>query len=87
MQTLLEGMVDDTTIVPVTKVDAVAETLMQTGLVPNVFILDLNHTLTVPSDMQMPYPWNLPSRLFSFPIEVSDQAEDGSRWIGLLHPL
>jgi len=25
--------------------------------------------------------------LFSFPIEVSDQAEDGSRWIGLLHPL
>jgi hypothetical protein len=87
MQTLLEGMVDHTTIVPVTKVDAVAETLMQTGLVPNVFILDLNYTLTVPSDMQMPYPWNLPSRLFSFPIEVSNQAEDGSRRIGLLHPL
>jgi hypothetical protein len=87
MQTLLEGIVDDTTIVPATKVDAVGEALMQTGLVPNVFILDLNHTLTVPSDMEMPYPWNLPSRLFTFPIEVTDQAEDGTRRIGLLHPL
>jgi hypothetical protein len=87
MQTLLEGIVDDTIIVPATKVDAVAETLIQTGLVPNVFILDLNRTLTVPRDMPMPHPWNLPSRLFTFPIEVSDQAEDGSRKLGLLHPL
>jgi hypothetical protein len=42
MQTLLDGIVHDTTIVPATKVDAVAETLIQSGLVPNAFILDLN---------------------------------------------
>jgi hypothetical protein len=68
VQTLLEGVIDDTTIVPAAKIDAVAEALIETGLVPNLFILDLNHALTVPGDLQMPYPWNLPSRLITYPI-------------------
>jgi hypothetical protein len=87
MQTHLEGIVDDTTVDAATKVDAMGEALIKAGLVPNAFVLDLNRTVTVPRDLQMPYPWNLPSRLFSFPIEVSDRTEDGSRRIGLLHPL
>ena len=87
MQCVLEGIIDDATVVAATKFDMVAEALIQRGLVPNAFILDLNGALTVPRDMQMPYPWNLPSRLFMFPLEVTDRARDGSRRIGLLHPL
>ena len=71
----------------VPKPDPVADNLIQHGLVPNTFILDLNHGLTTPHDMDRPYPWNLPSRLFQFPIEVTHQDPDGSRKIGLLHPL
>jgi len=38
------------------------------------------------SSLQLPAPWNLPSRLFRFPIEVSEAREEGRR-IGLMHPL
>jgi len=69
------------------KPDPVADALVQRGLVPNHFLLDLNKGLTIPRDMEMPYPWNLPSRLFIFPIEITDQAKDGTRRMGLLHPL
>ena len=67
--------------------DPLAEALIEHKFVPNEFILDLNKGLTIPAGLERPYPWNLPSRLFIFPIEVTDQAKDGSRKIGLLHPL
>ena len=56
--------------------DVVADALVAKGFVPNTFILDLNKGLTVPHDMKLPNPWNLPSRLFRFPIEVTDQEEN-----------
>lgn len=64
--------------------DDLGAALIEHELVPNAFILDLNHGLTVPYEMELEYPWNLPSRMFQFPIEVTD---DGPRRIGLVHPL
>ncbi len=66
--------------------DELGELLIGKGFVPNDFVLDLNHSLTVPHDMELPAPWNLPSRLFRFPIEVSEARGEGRR-IGLMHPL
>lgn len=63
--------------------DELGEALIAHKLVPNDFILDLNHGLTVPYDMEMPAPWNLPSRMFRFPIEVTEPP----RRISLAHPL
>ena len=67
--------------------DALGDDLIRKGLAPNSFILDLNRGLTVPAGMELPYPWNLPSRLFQFPIEVTDLKDGAERRIGVLHPL
>lgn len=68
--------------------DPLGDLLVEKGLVPNEFVLDLNGTLSPGyDDPEPPPPWNLPSRLFQFPIEVSPQLEDGTRRIGLMHPL
>lgn len=66
--------------------DELGEQLIEAGLAPNGFILDLNHSLTVPHTMELPAPWNLPSRLFRFPIEVSEARVGSPRRIGLMHP-
>ncbi len=60
--------------------------LLKSGLVLSEYVLDLNHNLNVPWKLSLPAPWNLPSRLFQFPIEVSEPV-DGQRRIGLMHPL
>lgn len=67
--------------------DELGERLIACGLVPNSFVLDLNQTLSVPRDMELPPPWNLPSRLFQFPIEVSKGPPEQPRIIGLMHPM
>jgi len=61
--------------------------LLELGVAPSRYFLDINRRLTVPRDMVLPSPWNLPSRLFQFPIELGDAAKDGTRSIGLAHPL
>ena len=66
--------------------DELAETLIAAELVPNTYVLDLNGSLTVPHGMKLPAPWNLPSRMFQFPIVVTGRAEDGTRRIMLRHP-
>lgn len=66
--------------------DELGEAIIAKGFAPNDFVLDLNRSLTVPHDMELPHPWNLPSRLFRFPIEVSE-GRRGSRRVGLMHPL
>ena len=66
--------------------DELAETLVAAELVPNTYILDLNGSLTVPHTMELPAPWNLPSRLFRFPVVVTRRSEDGTRRIMLRHP-
>lgn len=67
-------------------VDHLGQKLIETGLVYNSFQLDLNHSLTAPMETTLSYPWDLPSRLFRFPVEVSE-FDNGVRRIGLMHPL
>ena len=43
------------------KPDPVADALIQSRLVPNSFLLDLNGGLNA-GGMERPYPWSLPSR-------------------------
>lgn len=76
-------MADTTTT---TDRDELGERLIEAGFAPNGYILDINHTLTVPHTFDLPAPWNLPSRLFRFPIEVSQPRKDYPRRIGLMHP-
>lgn len=61
--------------------------LIELGFAPSTYVLDLNHALTVPHGVELPPRWNLPSRLFRFPIEVGEADKDGMRAIGLMHPL
>lgn len=66
--------------------DALGELIVSKGLVCNEFILDLNNALDVPDDFELPAPWNLPSRLFRFPIETHKPRGCRGRTIGLMHP-
>ncbi|WP_066213205.1 hypothetical protein [Blastomonas sp. CCH5-A3] len=66
--------------------DSLATQIVECGLAASTFLLDLNRSLTVPRDFPLPYPWDLPSRLFQFPIEVSADNGDGT-CLGLMHPL
>ena len=66
--------------------DTLATQIVERGLAASTYLLDINRSLTVPHDFPLPYPWNLPSRLFRFPIEVSAAESDSARRIGLMHP-
>jgi hypothetical protein len=66
--------------------DSLATQIVERGLAASTFLLDINRSLAVPHDFPLAYPWNLPSRLFQFPIEVSG-AEGGDTRLGLMHPL
>ena len=61
-----------------------SEALIRQGFVTNEYLLRINGGLSVPCPADLPPPWNLPSRMFRFPIETSEH-EDGVH-IGLLHP-
>ena len=66
--------------------DTLGVALVEKGFAPNLAILDINNSLSVPHDFELPAPWNLPSRMFRFPIEVCRPDGDQSRKIGLRHP-
>lgn len=66
--------------------DELGEQIIAAGFAPNDSILDLNGGLDVPHGFALPAPWNLPSRLFQFPIEVCKARGDRPRTIGLRHP-
>ncbi|WP_430442293.1 hypothetical protein [Shinella sp.] len=67
--------------------DILGVALVEKGFAPNLAILDINNSLSVPHDFELPAPWNLPSRMFRFPIEVCRPDGDQPRKIGLRHPL
>jgi len=71
---------------PPPKPDPTADALIAHGFAHNAGLLDINGSLQVRGEVELPYPWNLPSRLFQFPIEVTRQKEDGTRTISLRHP-
>ena len=67
--------------------DELGDAVIAHSLVPNSFILNLNRSLAVPDQMDLPAPWNLPSRMFKFPIELTGDMDGLPRRIGLVHPL
>lgn len=74
------------TIPPTLSPDPLGGKIIDAGLARNTFFLNSNQTLSMPADFQLPAPWNLPSRLFQYPIEVHPPTNDYPRQIGLLHP-
>lgn len=64
--------------------DPIGERLIADGYAPNEFILDLGGGISAKN--LDTYPWNLPSRLFTFPVETL-RGPDGIRRIALQHPL
>ncbi|MDP3549328.1 MAG: hypothetical protein Q8R81_02920 [Novosphingobium sp.] len=68
-------------------IDNLDTLIVERGLAASTYVLDLNRSLSVPHDFQLSHPWNLPSRLFRFPIEVSAGLGEAPRRIGLMHPL
>jgi hypothetical protein len=68
---------------------SLAQLLVDKGFAPNEYILSLNGSLTAPAQDEA--PWNLPSRLFQFPLEVNPikgpSWAPGKLHIGLMHPL
>jgi hypothetical protein len=67
--------------------DELGDQIIAAGFAPNGFLLDINGALDVPRVFPLSAPWNLPSRLFQFPIEVIRAEQDEPRKIGLRHPL
>ncbi len=70
-----------------TNTDTLGAALVEQGFAPNLALLDINNSLSVPHGFELPAPWNLPSRMFRFPIEVCCPDGDRPRRIGLRHPL
>lgn len=66
--------------------DDLGTVIVERGLAASPYLLDINGSLAVPHDFPLPHPWNLPSRLFRFPIEVSAGHGETLRRIGLMHP-
>src|SRR3546814_1036089 len=67
--------------------DTLGEVLVAKGFAPNLVVLDINNSLSVPHCFGMEKPWDLPSRMFRFPIESCRPDGDQPRKIGLRHPL
>jgi len=65
--------------------DLIGDKIVSAGFASTAQLLDQNGSLQVPRTWDLPHPWNLPSRLFRFPIEVS-KSTDGERRIGVRHP-
>ena len=67
-----------------TTTDTMGAALIRHGFVANDYLLSINGGLSVPRHIDLPPPWNLPSRMFQFPIEVG--RDEDETHIGLLHP-
>ena len=59
--------------------DELGEQIIAAGFAANDYLLDMNGALNVPRGFPLPAPWNLPSRLFQFPIEVIKAEQDEPR--------
>lgn len=70
-----------------TPTDELGELIVAKGFAPNLVVLDINHSLAVPHDFALDAPWNLPSRLFQYPVEMCAPDGDRPRRLGLRHPL
>lgn len=66
--------------------DELGARIIAEGFAPNEYLLNLNGSLAVPYGFPLPAPWNLPSRMFKFPIAVRKPDGDEPRHLGLHHP-
>jgi hypothetical protein len=71
--------------------DELGDAIIKAGLCPNDYLLSLNGVMT-PYDAELADPWNLPSRMFRFPIETCEPCRDREgtyhpRRIGMRHAL
>src|SRR3546814_5650849 len=67
--------------------EQLGDQIIAAGFAPNGVVLYIDGALDVPRDFPLSAPWNLPSLLFQFPIEVIRAEQDEPRKIGLRHPL
>lgn len=70
---------------PVAHPDALGEALIERGYAVNAHLLECNRALTVPREMDCGGSWDLPSRLFRFPIVT--MMAGGERRLILRHSL
>jgi hypothetical protein len=68
------------------KPDPLADALVAHGFATNAFMLTLGG-IRAANTMELAYPWSLPSRMFQFPVELSNEHEEGPRRIFVRHPL
>lgn len=54
------------------------QSLIEHGLVPNAALLRLNSSVRVPPSFELAAPWNLPSRLFQFPLRLTNDGVEMS---------
>ena len=66
--------------------DPIGERLIADGFAANSFLLDLNGVRAAYEHEPYSFPWNLPSRLFTWPVDTR-RGPDGVRRITLRHPL
>lgn len=65
--------------------DLIGERLLADGFFRSEYELDHGSSIHARNHTKLPYPWNLPSRLFEWPAETH-RGPDGMRRIGLLNP-
>lgn len=66
--------------------DPLAERLIAAGLAPNDVVLSINRALSVSERSTLPAPWNLPSRLFQWPIRYEPGSPDEPGCLRVRHP-
>lgn len=66
--------------------DPLAERLIAAGLAPNDSVLAITRALAVPDGSSLPAPWNLPTRLFQWPIDYEPGTPEEPGRLRLRHP-
>jgi hypothetical protein len=66
--------------------DPIGAAMIEAGFVANEYLLSINCTVEVSSDIELDGQWALPSNLFRFPIETHRPEGDRERVFGLMHP-
>lgn len=66
--------------------DPLAARIIAAGLAPNDAVLTINRALMIGDTRTLPAPWNLPSRLFQWPIAYEPGTPDEPGQLRLRHP-
>jgi hypothetical protein len=72
---------------PEIELDPIGCALIAAGYAANEYLLDNDRSIQVPHAFPLSGHWALPSRMFRFPIETHACGMNGTRSIGVVHPL